>query len=65
MMGLSNGVHWVAWFLNSFALMFITILFMLAVLKVSAVVIMLFHEDVCVVSHYTTFVSSGRGHHAI
>jgi len=34
MMGLSNGVHWVAWFINSFVVMFLSIILMLIVLKV-------------------------------
>nr|XP_026691296.1 ATP-binding cassette sub-family A member 1-like [Ciona intestinalis] len=37
MMGLSNGVHWVAWFINSFILMFVSILLLLMVLKVGDV----------------------------
>ena len=32
-MGLGNGVHWVAWFINSSALMTITILILVGVLK--------------------------------
>ena len=32
-MGLGNGVHWIAWFINSSALMLITILLLVAVLK--------------------------------
>uniref|UniRef100_H2YX25 ABC transporter domain-containing protein n=1 Tax=Ciona savignyi TaxID=51511 RepID=H2YX25_CIOSA len=37
MMGLSNGVHWVAWFINSFSLMFLSILLLILVLKVGDV----------------------------
>jgi len=32
-MGLGNAVHWVAWFINSYALMVITISLLVAVLK--------------------------------
>jgi len=34
MMGLSNGVHWVAWFINSFVVMFLSIILTVIVLKV-------------------------------
>nr|CAB3219609.1 ATP-binding cassette sub-family A member 1-like [Phallusia mammillata] len=33
MMGLSNGVHWVAWFINSFSIMVISVFFMMIVLR--------------------------------
>ena len=35
MMGLSNGVHWVAWFINAFTLMFISSILLVIILKVS------------------------------
>ena len=34
-MGLSNGVHWVAWFINAFVMMFATILLLILLLKVN------------------------------
>ena len=34
-MGLGNGVHWVAWFINAFVMMFATILLLILLLKVS------------------------------
>ena len=34
-MGLSNGVHWVAWFINAFVMMFATIILLILLLKVS------------------------------
>ena len=34
-MGLGNGVHWVAWFINAFIMMFATILLLILLLKVS------------------------------
>lgn len=34
MMGLGNGVHWVAWFINALDLMFITIILFVITLKV-------------------------------
>ena len=34
-MGLGNGVHWVAWFINAFVMMFVTILLLIILLKVS------------------------------
>ena len=34
-MGLGNGVHWVAWFINAFVLMFITVFLFCIVLKAS------------------------------
>ena len=35
MMGLGNGVHWLAWFINAFVMMFITVILLVLVLKVS------------------------------
>ena len=35
MMGLSNGVHWVAWFIDSFSVMLCSILLLLLFLRVS------------------------------
>lgn len=35
-MGLSNGVHWVAWFINAFVMMFITIVILTIIIKVMA-----------------------------
>ena len=32
-MGLGNGVHWVAWFINSSALMLVTIIILVVILK--------------------------------
>nr|CAB3219608.1 ATP-binding cassette sub-family A member 1-like [Phallusia mammillata] len=37
MMGLSNGVHWVAWFINSFLIMFVSIVLMVIILKAGAI----------------------------
>lgn len=34
-MGLGNGVHWVAWFINAFVMMFLTTLLLVIILKVS------------------------------
>lgn len=33
-MGLSNGVHWLAWFINAFIVMFVTVCLLVVVLKV-------------------------------
>jgi len=33
-MGLSNSVHWVSWFITSFVMMFLSVLLLVAVLKV-------------------------------
>ncbi|XP_050403065.1 phospholipid-transporting ATPase ABCA1 isoform X2 [Patella vulgata] len=33
MMGLGNAVHWIAWFINAFVMMFLTILLLLLILK--------------------------------
>ena len=33
-MGLGNGVHWVAWFITSFVMMFLSIIMLLAIFKV-------------------------------
>ena len=33
-MGMSNGVHWVAWFINSFVVMFVSSCFLVLVMKV-------------------------------
>ena len=35
-MGLSNGVHWIAWFINAFSVMFLTVCLLVVILKVSA-----------------------------
>lgn len=32
-MGLSNGVHWIAWFINAFVMMFITIVILTIIIK--------------------------------
>ncbi|ESP01294.1 hypothetical protein LOTGIDRAFT_212836 [Lottia gigantea] len=32
-MGLSNGVHWLAWFINAFIMMFITVVILVLILK--------------------------------
>jgi len=37
MMGLSNGVHWVAWFINAFTLMFISSILLVIILKCGGV----------------------------
>lgn len=34
-MGLSNGVHWIAWFINAFSVMFLTVCLLVVILKVS------------------------------
>lgn len=34
-MGLGNGVHWLAWFITAFIMMFISVIMLLFVLKVS------------------------------
>ena len=36
MMGLGNSVHWTAWFITAFSLMFATIILLVIILKVSA-----------------------------
>ncbi|XP_062578503.1 ATP-binding cassette sub-family A member 7-like [Saccostrea cucullata] len=41
-MGLSNAVHWVAWFINAFIMMFITIIFLTIIIKTGNV---LEHSD--------------------
>jgi len=33
-MGLGNGVHWLAWFINAFVMMFLTTLLLVILLKV-------------------------------
>ena len=33
-MGLTDGMHWLAWFITSFAVMFLSIITMLPILKV-------------------------------
>lgn len=38
-MGLGNGVHWLAWFITSFTLMCISILLMLFILKVNLLLV--------------------------
>jgi ATP-binding cassette, subfamily A (ABC1), member 1 len=35
-MGLGNGIHWLAWFINSFVMMIITVILFVIVLKVSS-----------------------------
>ncbi|KAH3829042.1 hypothetical protein DPMN_131030 [Dreissena polymorpha] len=35
-MGLGNGVHWMAWFINAFVMMFLTNLLLVILLKVLA-----------------------------
>ena len=37
MMGLSNGVHWVAWFIDSLTIMFCSIILLLIILWVSKI----------------------------
>ena len=34
-MGLGNGVHWMAWFINAFVMMFATIVILVVMLKVN------------------------------
>ena len=34
-MGLGNGVHWLAWFITAFILMMISVVLLLAIFKVS------------------------------
>ena len=36
MMGLGNSVHWTAWFITAFSMMFATIILLVIILKVSA-----------------------------
>ncbi|XP_056020266.1 phospholipid-transporting ATPase ABCA1-like isoform X2 [Ostrea edulis] len=50
-MGLSNAVHWVAWFINSFVMMFITILILTIILKAGRV---LEHSDPGVIIVFLT-----------
>ena len=38
-MGLSNGVHWLAWFITCFIMMLVSILLLLAILKVNLFVV--------------------------
>lgn len=45
-MGLSNGVHWVAWFINSSALMLVTILLLVVVLKFGRI---LWHSNAMII----------------
>ena len=35
MMGLENGVHWTAWFIQCFIIMIITVFFLTIILRVS------------------------------
>ncbi|XP_045158186.2 phospholipid-transporting ATPase ABCA1-like isoform X2 [Mercenaria mercenaria] len=50
-MGLGNGVHWMAWFINAFIMMFATILILVIVLKAGKV---LEHSDPSAVLFFMT-----------
>ncbi|XP_060560202.1 phospholipid-transporting ATPase ABCA1-like [Ruditapes philippinarum] len=50
-MGLGNGVHWMAWFINAFVMMFATILILVIMLKVGKV---LEHSDASAVLFFMT-----------
>jgi len=33
-MGLNNGVHWLAWFIDAFVVMFVSLILLIIILKV-------------------------------
>lgn len=41
-MGLGNGVHWVAWFISAFLVMFVTIVCIVLMVKVSVTSVQIF-----------------------
>lgn len=65
-MGLSNGVHWLAWFINAFIVMFVTVCLLVVILKVcpnvfcyflprrctAAFKIMSIHQTICYIVYH-------------
>lgn len=61
-MGLSNGVHWVGWFIESFIMMFITIVLLDIILVVSASTspITFFPLSHCILFRWVSFFSTEK-----
>ena len=58
MMGLSNAVHWVAWFITSLCVMSITVGLLVIILKVSGFTCRLFRFSLCVEHWFPDFTGN-------